>query len=67
MPALCVMIALTAAIVGFSGFSSFYLLGRLQFIGLLFGIPIALMIQSSFVIARVRRSFRRRGWLVRAV
>ena len=65
-PSLLLMIALTAGIIGFSGFSSFFLAGRMQLIALPIVIAIALMIQSSFVIQQVRRSYRRRGWLVRA-
>ncbi len=63
---LLLMIALTAGIIGFSGLSSFYLPGRMQLIALPVVIVVALTIQSSFVIQQVRRSFRRRGWLVRS-
>jgi len=66
-PSLLLHLVLVGGIFGFSGLSSFYLSSRMQLIALVLIVPIALMIQSSFVVARVRRSFRRRGWLVRAV
>jgi hypothetical protein len=66
-PCLLLTLVLTGGIFGFTGLSSFLLSSRMQLMALVLGIPIALMIQSSFVVARIRRSYRRRGWLVRAV
>ena len=65
-PAVLVTILLTGGIVGFWAISLTFLSNRMLLIALPAALVIALMIQSSFVIQQVRRSFRRRGWLVRA-
>jgi hypothetical protein len=67
VPALILMLVLTGGMVAFSGLSSFFLPGRMQIFALPVVVVVCLMIQSSFVISRVRRSFRRRGWLIRAL
>ena len=65
-PAFALMIALTAGIAGFWAASLTYLSNRMLLVALPGGLVVALMIQSSFVVAQVKRHFRRRGWLVRA-
>jgi hypothetical protein len=65
-PSVLVTLALTGGIVGFWAASLTFLSNRMLLIALPAALVVALMIQSSFVIQQVRRSFRRRGWLVRA-
>jgi hypothetical protein len=65
-PSALVTLALTGGIVGFWAASLTFLSNRMLLIALPAALVVALMIQSSFVIQQVRRSFRRRGWLVRA-
>ena len=65
-PSVLVTIALTSGIAGFWAVSLTFLSNRMLLVALPFGVAVALMIQSSFVIQQVRRHFRRRGWLVRA-
>jgi hypothetical protein len=65
-PSLLLMIVLTGGIAGFWALSLTFLSNRMLLVALPFGVVVALMIQSSFVIQQVRRFYRRRGWLVRA-
>ena len=65
-PSLLLTVALSGGIVGFWATSFVFLSNRMLLIALPATVVVALMIQSSFVIQQVRRSFRRRGWLVRA-
>ena len=66
-PSVLLTIALTGGIAGFWAVSLTFLSNRMLLIALPLGVVVALMIQSSFVIQQVRRSYRRRGWLVRAL
>jgi hypothetical protein len=65
-PSLLISIALTAVIVAISGVTSFFLPPRTQLLALVIAIPVALAIQSILVIDLVKKSYRRRGWLIRA-
>jgi hypothetical protein len=66
LPALVLSVALTVGIVALSGVGSYVLPNRFLLIALVLAVPIALLIQSSFVINRIKSWYRRRGWLVRA-
>jgi hypothetical protein len=65
-PSLAVSILLTLGIVGVSGVGSYVLPNRLLLAALIISVPVALLIQSSFVIDCIKKSYRRRGWLTRA-
>jgi len=66
VPCLLVMIALTLGLAGFWALALTFRSNRLLLLALPASLAAVLMIQSSFVVAQVRRHFRRRGWLVRA-
>jgi hypothetical protein len=66
LPSLALCVALTLGIVALSGVGSYVLPNRMLLIALVIAVPAALMIQASYVIARIKTSYRRRGWLVRA-
>lgn len=63
---LVIFLALTLAIVAVSGVTSFFLPPRTQLLVLVVAVPVALAIQSIMVIDLVKKSFRRRGWIIRA-
>jgi hypothetical protein len=65
-PCLTLSVALTLGIVGVSGVGSYVLPNRMLLAALVISVPIALAIQSSFVIDCIKKSYRRRGWLTRA-
>ena len=65
-PSLALSIVLTLGIVGVSGFGSYFLPNRLLLAALIISVPVALVIQSSFVIDCIKKYYRRRGWLTRA-
>jgi hypothetical protein len=65
-PCLALSVALTLGIVGVSGVGSYVLPNRMLLAALVISVPIALAIQSSFVIDCIKKSYRRRGWLTRA-
>ena len=65
-PSLALCVALTLGIVGLSGVGSYVLPNRMLLAALVLSVPIALLIQSSFVIGCIKKSYRRRGWLTRA-
>jgi hypothetical protein len=53
--------------VALSGVGSYVLPNRLLLIALVLAVPVALLIQGSFVINLVKTYYRRRGWHVRAL
>jgi len=55
---------LTLGIVVLTGVTSF-LPARTQLAAILVAVPAALVAQSTMVIGIIRRSYRRRGWMVR--
>ena len=57
--------ALAGQVPGLSGVGSYVLPNRLLLIALVIAMPVALLIQGSFVINQVKTYYRRRGWLVR--
>jgi hypothetical protein len=65
LPALAIAVALSLGLVALSGVTS-YLPTRTQFLAILVAVPAGLMVQSVMVIGLVKRSYRRRGWLIRA-
>jgi len=65
-PSLALSIVLTLGIVGISGVGSYFLPNRTLLAALVIAVPVALLIQSSFVIGCVRKYYRRRGWIARA-
>ena len=65
-PSLAVSILLTLGIVGVSGVGSYVLPNRTLLMALVVAVPVALALQSSFVIGCIKKYYRRRGWLTRA-
>jgi hypothetical protein len=65
-PSLALCVALTLGIVGVSGVGSYVLPNRMLLAAHIVAVPVALWIQSSFVIDCIKKSYRRRGWLTRA-
>jgi hypothetical protein len=65
-PSLLLSVALTLGIVALSGVGSYVLPNRTLLAALVISVPVALLIQCSFVIDKVKTCYRRRGWLIRA-
>jgi hypothetical protein len=66
-PSLLLCVVLTGGLVALSGVGSYVLPNRLLLIALVLAVPVALLIQGSFVINLVKTYYRRRGWHVRAL
>jgi hypothetical protein len=65
-PSLVLCVVLTLGIVGISGVGSYVLPNRMLLAALVIAVLVALLIQASFAIECIKKSYRRRGWLVRA-
>src|ERR1700744_214212 len=57
LPSLALCVTLTLGIVGLSGVGSYVLPNRMLLAALVISVPIALLIQSSFVIDCIKKSY----------